>query len=87
MNEFLERAKKLVDREYIFDDGDKIKVIQVTWRSEDQIFIHVIIQQGPGIPRKLRMNFGEFMDYYGHLFRDDVKMKDTIKHYIDDTGL
>ena len=87
MSTLYEQAQQLVNKEYTFDDGDKITVIEANWRSEDEVFVHVRIQQGPGIPRVLRLNFGEFLDYYGHLFRDELRQRETKKHYIDDSNL
>lgn len=59
---------KLVGRKYIFEDGDKIEVIQVKSRNEEEHLITVHITQGPGIPRKLVLNTKEFVEHYGHLF-------------------
>lgn len=58
----------LVGKVYQFEDGDKIQVIQIKSRNEDDILITVHITQGPGIPRKLVFSIGEFVESYGHLF-------------------
>ena len=59
---------KLVGRFYQFDDGDKIEVIQVKERNQDEQLITVHLTQGPGIPRKLVLSPTQFIDMYGHLF-------------------
>lgn len=59
---------RLVGESYTFEDGDKIEVIQIKHRSEDEVLIHFKVYQGPGIPRKLVLHSREFLDSYGHLF-------------------
>lgn len=59
---------KLVGRFYQFDDGDKIEVIQVKERNQDEQLITIHLTQGPGIPRKLVLSPVQFIDMYGHLF-------------------
>lgn len=66
---------KLVGQSYMFEDGDKIEIIQTKTRSpgdpdETLVTYHVI--QGNGIPRKLVMKLPEFLDLYGHLFDQNV---------------
>jgi hypothetical protein len=65
--------KTLVGRKYEFDDGDSIEIIQIKERSEQHHLVTVLIQQGPGIPRKLVFHYEQFHEYYGHLFRPDSK--------------
>lgn len=59
---------RLVGKSYTFEDGDKLEVIQIKQRSEDEILVHFLTYQGPGIPRKLVMNGPAFLEAYGHLF-------------------
>ena len=59
---------ELVGKRYTFPDGDFIQVMQIKSRSEDINLVTYIVQQGPGIPRKLVMELNEFMGTYGHLF-------------------
>lgn len=59
----------LVGESYTFEDGDKIEVLQIKARSEDEILVHYLTYQGPGIPRKLVMGVQAFLDAYGHLFQ------------------
>lgn len=65
-----ERVEKLVGECYVFEDGDKIEVIQVKSRSPEEYdtLVTCHVTQGPGISRKLVMNVKEFVDTYGHLF-------------------
>lgn len=64
----IEKIKEIVGKFYIFEDGDRIEVIQVKSRSPDDHLVTVHITQGPGIPRKLVFPVAEFVDTYGHLF-------------------
>lgn len=64
----MEKIFKLVGRKHVFDDGDKIEVIQIKSRSAEDHLITIHITQGPGIPRKLVLSPLEFLDMYGHLF-------------------
>ena len=59
---------KYSDKCYTFEDGDSIKVFQIKSRGPGQHLVSYVIQQGPGLPRKLVMTLGEFIDTYGHLF-------------------
>jgi hypothetical protein len=61
----------LVGKRYTFNDGDYIEVVQIKSRSEDLHLVTYIVQQGPGIPRRLIMEQNEFMGTYGYLFSDD----------------
>lgn len=58
----------IVGMKHQFEDGDSIEVIQVKSRNEELHLVTYHIQQGPGIPRKLVMEFNEFIGTYGHLF-------------------
>lgn len=64
----IDLIKPIVGKMYKFPDGDRIEVIQVKSRSEEDLLITVHITQGPGIPRKLVFPYKEFLDTYGHLF-------------------
>lgn len=59
----------LVGESYTFEDGDRIEVLQIKERSEEDILVHFYTYQGPGIPRKLVMGIQAFLDSYGHLFQ------------------
>ena len=61
----------LVGKRYTFNDGDYIEVTQIKSRSEDLNLVTYIVQQGPGIPRRLVMEQNEFMATYGYLFGDE----------------
>lgn len=58
----------LVGQVYRFEDGDKIQIMQIKSRNEEDHLITVHITQGPGIPRKLVFSVPEFIENYGHLF-------------------
>lgn len=58
----------LIGKRYVFADGDYLEVIQIKSRSEDINLVTYLVQQGPGIPRKLVMEYVEFIGTYGHLF-------------------
>lgn len=60
--------QELVGKSYIFEDNNSIEVIQIKSRSEDICLVTYLIRQGPGIPRKLVMEYNEFIGNYGHLF-------------------
>lgn len=62
---------ELVGQNYVFEDGNSIEVIQVKSRSEDIVLVTYMVRQGPGIPRKLVMEYNEFRGTYGHLFGID----------------
>lgn len=61
----------VVGLKHQFEDGDSIEVIQVKSRNEETHLVTYHIQQGPGIPRKLIMEYNEFVDTYGHLFQEE----------------
>lgn len=67
----ISELQRLVGESYTFEDGDKIEVLQLKERSEDEILVHFLIYQGPGIPRKLVMHSREFLETYGHLFGNE----------------
>jgi len=69
---------KLVGRKYVFEDGDRIEIIQVKSRNDEEHLITVHVTQGPGIPRKLVFTVPEFVEHYGHLFGlvEDIKPED-----------
>lgn len=58
----------IIGKKYIFADGDYIEVIQIKSRSADINLVTYHVRQGPGIPRKLVMEYNEFIGTYGHLF-------------------
>jgi len=62
-----ELAEKLVGKSFMFEDGDKIEVIQVK-RREDGLWVTYHVTQSGGIPRKLLLSLTSFLDHYGHLF-------------------
>jgi hypothetical protein len=60
----------LVGKYYIFEDGNKIEIIQVK-KTDDNRGGHLVtyhVTHGPGIPQKLVLPVEEFMGYYSHLF-------------------
>jgi hypothetical protein len=59
-----------VGKKHTFEDSDSIEVTQIKYRSPEIILVTYHIQQGPGIPRKLVMEFNEFIGTYGHLFEE-----------------
>jgi len=66
--QFLEAFLPLVGKSYVFDDRDKIEIIQIKRRDEGP-YVTYHVTQGPGIPRKLVMRIDEFSHTYGHLFK------------------
>ena len=60
----------LVGKYYIFEDGNKIEVIQVKKTDEDRggYLVTYHVTHGPGIPQKLVLPVKEFLSYYSHLF-------------------
>lgn len=64
-------TNKLLGKDYIFDDGSVIKVIQIKNRDYNENiepFVTFTVQTGNSLPRKLVMREQEFLDIYGHLF-------------------
>ena len=60
-------AEKLLGKVHVFEDGDRLEVIQVK-RRDTGPWITYHVYQGPGIPRKMVMMAEEFDQTYGHLF-------------------
>lgn len=58
----------IVGKKFTFEDGDTLEVLQIKSRDEDTHLVTYLVQQGPGIPRKLVMEYTEFMNTYGYLF-------------------
>ena len=67
----------LVGKRHIFPDGDYISVMQIKLRDGNEFWVTYMIQQGPGIPRKLVMPLEEFKSTYGHLFGISKDTSDT----------
>lgn len=67
---FLEKMSNLVGKSYTFEDGGRIEVIQIKPR-EDGLWVHYIISMNSSLPRKLVMQYKEFMNNYKHLFGED----------------
>jgi hypothetical protein len=60
-------GQDLVGKTFIFEDGDKIEVIQVKRREYGPWVTYHVTQSG-GLPRKMVMQLDEFQNTYGHLF-------------------
>jgi len=63
----------LVGKSYTFDDESKIEVIQVKKTDEDRggkLVTYHVTQGKYSLPRKLIMGEIEFMNTFGHLFKD-----------------
>ena len=60
----------LVGKYYIFEDGNKIEVIQVKKTDENRgdYLVTYHVSRGPNIPQKLVLPVAEFLSYYSHLF-------------------
>ena len=58
----------LIGQKYTFADGDSLEIFQIKSRDEDTHLVTYLVQQGPGIPRKLVMELTEFIGTYGYLF-------------------
>jgi len=59
---------ELVGKKHTFEDGDSIEVMQIRIRDGNIPHVTYMIQQGPGIPRKLILPIVEFIGHYGQLF-------------------
>jgi len=59
--------KRFEGKQYVFEDGDVLKVIQVKRRDTGPWVTYTTTQSG-GLPRKLMLHFEEFIEHYGHLF-------------------
>jgi hypothetical protein len=63
--------QELVGKSYTFDDGNKIKVIQIKVREVDNIsqpYVMFEISHTRSLPKRLVMTMNQFVDAYGHLF-------------------
>lgn len=64
--------EELVGKSYIFEDGNKIEVVQVKLRDSDYDglvpWVTYHVTQGRGMPQKLVLPISEFSAVYGHLF-------------------
>lgn len=60
-------GKELIGKFYVFDDGNRIDIIQVR-RRDDGPWVTYHVTQSNGIPRKLLLSLTEFVEHYGHLF-------------------
>ena len=60
--------EKLIGLRHTFADGDWLEVQHIKWRGDEDFIVAFLVQQGPGIPRKLVMSLQEFLGTYGHLF-------------------
>ena len=63
-------AYTLIGQSYVFEDGNKIKVIQVKKTDENRgdYLVTYHVSRGPNIPQKLVLPVAEFLSYYSHLF-------------------
>jgi hypothetical protein len=63
-------ALTLVGQSYVFEDGNKIEVIQVKKTDENRgdYLVTYHVTRGPSIPQKLVLPVVEFLSYYSHLF-------------------
>lgn len=64
---------ELIGKSYVFEDGNLIKVTQMKERDEGKILVTYEIHNGPGIPRRLVMEYPEFVSTFGHLFNYNEK--------------
>lgn len=64
--------EELVGKSYIFEDGNKIEIVQVKLRDSDYDglvpWVTYHVTQGRGMPQKLVLPISEFGAVYGHLF-------------------
>ena len=63
-------AYTLAGQSYVFEDGNKIEVIQVKKTDENRgdYLVTYHVSRGPNIPQKLVLPVAEFLSYYSHLF-------------------
>jgi hypothetical protein len=59
----------LVGKSFIFEDGNKIEVVQIKDRDNGEQLITYHIHQSGALPRKFVMTMEEFETTFGHLFR------------------
>ena len=64
--------EQLIGKSYTFEDGSKIEVIQTKRTDEDRggHLVTYYVTQGPNVPRKLVMPIYEFVNTFGHLFKE-----------------
>jgi hypothetical protein len=65
------KITELAGKSHTFDDGNKIKVVQIKEREINEVlqpFITYEISQPNSLPRKLVMTGTQFTNAYGHLF-------------------
>jgi hypothetical protein len=60
---------ELEGKNYRFEDGNTIEVIQVKLRDEGKLYVHYLIKNPSGMPKKLIMEIDEFIRTFGHLFK------------------
>lgn len=60
----------LVGKSFVFEDGATIAVTQVKLRDEGLYWVTYMTSTGPGIPIRYVMTVEEFINTYGHLFKD-----------------
>ena len=67
-------AYTLVGQSYVFEDGNKIEIIQVKKTDEDRgaYLVTYHVTRGSSIPQKLVLPVAEFLSYYSHLFDGTV---------------
>ena len=61
----------LIGRAYTFPDGNKIEVMQIIERDNNELWVTFQVYDGPGIPRRTVMSMSDFIGYYGHLFPEE----------------
>jgi len=60
---------ELEGKQYHFEDGHSIEVIQVKSRDEGKLWVHYMVKHPGSLPRKLVMDLHEFNTSFGHLFK------------------
>ena len=67
-------AYTLVGQSFMFEDGNKIEVIQVKKTDENRgdYLVTYHVTHGPSIPQKLVLPVAEFLGYYVHLFNSET---------------
>lgn len=66
----IENPQSLVGKSFEFEDGATITVTQVKLRDEGIYWVTYMTKTGPGIPIRYVMSVEEFINTYGHLFKD-----------------
>lgn len=64
----MSESKDLVGKKYVFDDGAILEVVQVKKRDENQDWVTYHIHYPKSIPKKLVMDYKQFIETFGHLF-------------------